>query len=231
MCLVSYVPLRDKEFVLTSNRDEYINRASTPIHIERGSQSILAYPQDHKGGSWLMLSHQGRLGCILNGAYRMHKPAPPYRKSRGLILRELFEYPNLKEFLQHVNLSSIEPFTMILMETDTLLELRWDGDIKHIHRLSSSEIHVWSSCTLYTPEQQELRELHFRNHELHPVTQSEDLLEIHQSPSIDDERTSFIMQIGDEVKTVSITQVHISDDRKSLLHRNLLDQSIEKYSF
>src|SRR5258708_172671 len=90
MCTVTYIPARDG-FFLTSNRDENSGRppAVPPFLYPMKTGSIL-FPRDAQaGGSWFAVHENGNALVLLNGALTRHQPAPPYRRSRGLILLEL----------------------------------------------------------------------------------------------------------------------------------------------
>src|SRR5215216_6452651 len=115
MCTVSYVPLKNKEFILTSNRDENPLRVThdpgdaTTI---QDSGTIIS-PRDSKaGGSWIGMSANGKIACLLNGAFKKHHHNPPYSRSRGLVLMEYFSYNSAMEFHNKVKLEGVENFTL-----------------------------------------------------------------------------------------------------------------------
>jgi uncharacterized protein with NRDE domain len=91
MCTVTFLPLSDNGFVLTSNRDVGYQRekASDPkTYIE--DDVSLHYPKDGKGGgTWIGTSRDNRLICLLNGGFENHIQQESYAKSRGLIVKEL----------------------------------------------------------------------------------------------------------------------------------------------
>ena len=60
---------------------------------------------------------------MLNGAFTKHERNLPYRKSRGLIVLEIFEYKSFSDFVTDVDLHNIEPFTLVLAEKDKLQSL------------------------------------------------------------------------------------------------------------
>ena len=132
MCTVTFVPLGDKNFVLTSNRDVSWKRApaSPPeTHIEQGVK--LLYPRDEEaGGTWIGSSYESRLICLLNGGFENHVRKLPYRKSRGLIVTELLAAKELSPAFESIDLVNIEPFTLVTVEWKdelTLGEFVWDG--------------------------------------------------------------------------------------------------------
>src|SRR5699024_12405831 len=89
---ITYIPRtgKNKGFTVTDNRDESVNRpADLPkVYKEYGTQ--LFYPKDKKaGGTWIGLSKQNRLITLMNGAFTQHKRQKSYRKSRGVVVKEL----------------------------------------------------------------------------------------------------------------------------------------------
>ena len=113
MCTVTYLPTNDGDFIFTSNRDEDPRRAVGDLqHINSPEGKKLLLPKDRAGGSWIALSQTGRLACILNGAFTKHQRKLSYRKSRGLILIDFFDWPDALSFWQDYNLIKIEPFTL-----------------------------------------------------------------------------------------------------------------------
>lgn len=156
------------------------------------------------GGSWIMFSDKGWVVCLLNGAFVNHRHQPPYRMSRGVIIKQLFEQPTAADFIEQVDLFNIEPFTTIISDDHKLYEFRWDGMIKHINILDRNQTHIWSSCTLYTPEMQVTREAHFRSllsH--HQAINSTDIRNIHLTGDIQDPGNNFVMNRENRVKTIS----------------------------
>tara|TARA_B100000767_G_scaffold275659_1_gene314104 strand:- start:12030 stop:12758 length:729 start_codon:yes stop_codon:yes gene_type:complete len=150
MCTVSFIPLTSDSFVFTSNRDEDPVRAATGLHkLVLGDKSIY-YPQDTQAkGSWFVFSNTNQLVCILNGAFDPHLSDGTYKMSRGKMALKFFEYKDYQTFVNNFEFEGMEPFTFIIFDQGILVELRWDELKLHIKELSNSEIHLWSSSTLY----------------------------------------------------------------------------------
>ena len=74
MCTVSYIPLgQNKDFILTSNRDEKVFRPAIAPAIHKTGDIHICYPKDSKaGGSWIAMNNRGRICCLLNGAFEAH---------------------------------------------------------------------------------------------------------------------------------------------------------------
>ena len=148
MCTVSYVPLGSGNFILTSNRDENPDRIThqpgeetTIIETDTlpTGQAGIICPKDSKaGGSWIAMSANGKVACLLNGAFAKHKHAPPYRKSRGLVLMEYFSFKSASKFFENTNLEGIENFTLLMLEMGEFYELRWDGKEKYFKKIDTS---------------------------------------------------------------------------------------------
>ncbi len=181
MCTVTYLP-RPAGFILTHNRDEAPSRSSQSIVREQtpGGDTLL-FPRDTlAGGTWIATSRQGRTACLLNGAFVLHKRELPYRRSRGLILLDFFDWENPDEFFQQYDFERVEPFTFLFFDRSQLsdslipkksgseslrriLEFRWDGQRRYLKNLPVDQAHFWCSATLYPPEMQVRREQVFRN--------------------------------------------------------------------
>lgn len=157
MCTVSYIPLSQSEFLLTSNRDEGKERglASAPAKLKLSHYEIVAPVDPFAKGSWIAASSRGDVVCLLNGAFKKHQHRPPYRMSRGQVVMDYFNHHHPVDFGNEYLLEGIEPFTLIMIHPAAeieLYELRWDGRERFLKKLKEREFHLWSSCTLYTPE-------------------------------------------------------------------------------
>ncbi len=151
MCTVSYLPTPGG-FVLGSSRDESPTRGPVSFPFLAGETPQVLYPRDDAGGgTWITASETGWCLCLLNGAFVKHHHAPPYKKSRGLIVREAAASDDPVEALRREPLNEIEPFTLVLARADVpeLWELRWDGQARHWAVLDPLSPHVWASATLY----------------------------------------------------------------------------------
>ena len=214
MCTLTIYPKPQKKgFILTFNRDEMPNRSS--IFIKTDTEKGLVYPQDAlHGGTWLAFQPlKNRFACLLNGAFECHKRQLPYRKSRGLVVLESFDYTEMPLFCIKYDFIGIEPFTMILGENNILIELRWDGQEQHIKILDENIHHIWSSCTLYNKEIRGLREKWFSDFLTKyqtpiPYPQPHDLWSFHQTSNDSMPENALLMHRPTGVQTVSISQLH-----------------------
>ena len=150
MCTVSFIPLTSDGFVFTSNRDENPKRAANAMQELSIVEKSLYFPQDtHANGSWFVFSNTNQFVCILNGAFNPHIPKEGYKMSRGKMALDFFKYKDYKSFINGFEFEGMEPFTFIIFDQGVLVELRWDEIKLHIKELSDSEVHLWSSSTLY----------------------------------------------------------------------------------
>ena len=210
MCTVTYLPIADNQFILTSNRDETPLRKTIPPkkYVEDGV--TLTYPKDEiAGGTWIGVSSKNRVVCLLNGGFVNHKRKLPYKMSRGIIVKNILIADNAIAFINDFDFTNIEPFTLILIDWGVKLvtyELVWDGMKKHFKPLAQ-EPKIWSSSPLYTPEMKEERELWFTNWlENNKQESLKNILEFHKNDSLGTKEISPKMK-RKFVETVSITSI------------------------
>ncbi|MCB0547926.1 MAG: NRDE family protein [Phaeodactylibacter sp.] len=230
MCTVTYIPLEGGNYLLTSNRDEAPARSPQNITRQRIAGQELAFPRDEAaGGTWIAISSANRLACILNGAFEKHDRNPPYRRSRGLMALDFFEYPSAEEFLKHYTFEGMEPFTMLVLERGRLLELRWDEQRTHILWPDPRELHIWSSSPLYPKEVRYKREQWFaewREGKRH--FSREDALDFHCNAGEGDPWNDVVMNRGGIVRTVSITSIVKEDTFIDMQYHDLLNGQMKQ---
>ena len=209
MCTVTFLPLADEGFVLTSNRDVGFKRekALNPATYIEGKVS-LHYPKDGKaGGTWIGTSRNSRLICLLNGGFSNHKRKASYPKSRGLIVKELLIAENFEEKCLQIDLESIEPFTLVVVDWEEkrqLLEFVWDGKQRHLQELPWQPS-IWSSSTLYTDDMKAMRQEWFREWFIGKSMTPENILDFHKHGGLGFPEVDVFMR-REKVGTVSITQ-------------------------
>lgn len=150
MCTVSYIPLTNAACI-AHNRDEKYSRppALPPTVIHHNGTAMLVPRDTLAGGSWIGTNEKGVSAALLNGAFIAHRPEANYRKSRGLILLDILAARHSADSFHSVDLSGIEPFTLLIVEQGSLLDARWDGEEKFIAEKDPSKAYTWSSVTLY----------------------------------------------------------------------------------
>ena len=210
MCTVTYLPLGNNDFILTSNRDEQPSRKTIAPkeYVEDGV--TLTYPKDElAGGTWIGLSDKKRMICLLNGGFESYEREISYRMSRGIIVKAILQSDTFEKYIYNFDFSGIEPFTIVLVDWNTSLtayELVWDGKEKHFTKLNQ-EPKIWSSSTLYTQEEKELRKKWFSSWlKNHTEYTQRDILKFHNDSEIGTPENSIKMK-RPYVETVSITSV------------------------
>lgn len=229
MCTVTYLPLGDNNFILTSNRDEDPKRKTVEPQKYVEDNVELLYPKDDlAGGTWIGLSNKNRLVCLLNGGFENHIKQKKYKHSRGIIVKKLLKSDNAVEEIRNFELEGVEPFTIVLVDWNknlTTYELVWTGIDKHFKELSQ-EPHVWSSATLYTSEMKIQREIWFANwlSENENYNQEKIVL-FHQNEKLGNQSTSIKMK-RDTVETVSTTSVCKQNKTVSMDYFDYLSEEV-----
>ncbi|MEO6038212.1 MAG: NRDE family protein, partial [Saprospiraceae bacterium] len=207
MCTVTYYPT-PSGFILTHNRDEAPTRSPQTISRVKLPARTLLFPRDTKaGGAWIVATNTGQTACLLNGAFVKHHHAPPYRRSRGLLLLDCMEAERPPDFVDHYDYTGIEPFTLLFISKQLVRELRWDGLRAYHKNLPIDQPHFWCSATLYAPAMQQRREQVYRDWLPGHRPRATTLLTLHREGSVQDPQNDFVMNRADRVRTVSITQV------------------------
>lgn len=235
MCTVTYIPpVSDNGFILTSNRDEKAYRPTiAPEIYDMGSLKV-CFPKDTQaGGSWIAANNKGRLCCLLNGAFVAHQKQIHHTQSRGKVLIEVASSPEeASEYFQKKELSSIEPFTILTLNQEkgkisNLSEFIWDGTQKHFRELDKQQPWLWSSVTLYSPENRELRKQWFRR--FLQVNEGdltlESVISFHSGTHTSDNSINIIMQREGGLRTISITQVVPYEGKFRMNYFDLLDKT------
>lgn len=214
MCTATYLPLGPTGFVLTHSRDEKaIRPAARPPQTVRIGELDVTFPQDPQGqGTWIALGRGSGFTsltvCLLNGAFAAHTPRPPYKHSRGLVVLDVFRYGSIDSFVNQYSFTGIEPFTLLLAETNRLIDLQWDGKQLFISEKDARKPHIWSSVTLYSAgviRQRESWFWHWLQCSSHPSVEA--IRHFHQFAGDGDPRNSLRMNRQNTLLTVSLTSV------------------------
>lgn len=229
MCTVTYLPAGPNRFFLTSNRDEQASRSPEYLSSSEMGGKRLVFPRDTAaGGTWIAMSSSNQLICILNGAYEKHEHTPPYRRSRGLMALDFFDYSSLKDFMSHFSFEGIEPFTMIVCENGELNEIRWDESTLHHHQLDPQGCYLWSSATLYDITARSKRQqwfLQWLQNNRHFA--SENIFQFHTSAGEGDPWNDVMMNRNGLVQTVSITQVVREENSMRMQYHDLIRNCVK----
>ena len=215
MCTVTFLPLPNNDFIFTSNRDETPLRKTIPPKTYIEDDVELMYPKDElAGGTWIGTSNKKRLVCVLNGGFEKHERNPPYKMSRGVVVKKILAAKNAIEAINNFDFNDIEPFTLIVLNWFSeleLCELVWDGSQKHFSKLKN-EPKIWSSSPLYTKEMKQDRQQWFTNWlEENQFYNQTAILNFHQNEHLGTKETSPKMKRR-FVETVSVTSILKKDD-------------------
>ena len=225
MCTVTYLPLGNNDFILTSNRDEQPSRKTIEPkeYLEDGVK--LTYPKDElAGGTWIGLSSKNRLICLLNGGFESYVRETSYKMSRGVIVKAILKSNDFENYINNFDFTGIEPFTIVLVDWNMelkIFELVWDGNQQHFSELGQSP-KIWSSSTLYTKEEKALRKMWFANwlKDRQKFT-PKDILEFHHNSDLGTVENAPRMKRS-YVETVSVTSVKKRDSNIEMNYQSLV---------
>ena len=90
MCTVTLIPTPENNFILTSNRDEAINRLTLQPEFYRVGSTRMLFPKDAlAGGTWIGVSDKNTMICLLNGGFVTHQRKSSNRHRRVVLEKEL----------------------------------------------------------------------------------------------------------------------------------------------
>ncbi len=233
MCTVTIVPKGKDDFVLTSNRDEAPNRVSSVPDVYTANGVEILYPKDElSGGTWVGVSEQKRVVCVLNGGFEIHKRQSEYRLSRGVMAKALMATEDIVAMVTSYNFDNIEPFTVVIADWNTTLkfyELVWDGKESHFTELPL-EPKIWSSVTLYNAQMRAERLEWFNAYKAKTPLTGEALLEFHKTAGGDNLDYGVVMNRG-FVKTTSITQIEKQSTAVKMRYESIQNHIITTNTF
>ena len=222
MCTVTYIPTPEG-CIITSNRDEKITRerALSPQEYVIDGKKII-FPKDPKaGGTWVAHS-ETKIIVLLNGAREKHISKPHYRKSRGLIVLDLMAAENPLDYWKTIDLTNIEPFTIVLFENNKLTQLQWNEVEKSTTEFDAKQFHIWSSSTLYSKEIREQRKKWFQDFiKVKTNLTPEEILHFHQFTELENKEFGLQINRNDVLKTISITQCKVTSNKIKMEYLDL----------
>jgi uncharacterized protein with NRDE domain len=233
MCTVSFTYKGDKDFILISNRDEAVTRKTMSPKIYSEDNISMIYPKDEvAGGTWVGTSSKNRTLCILNGAFVNHKKKLTYKKSRGIIVKELLKVDDVFSAIESYDFKDIEPFTLLIVDWNSvlkLIELVWDGNKKQINDLPLTS-RIWSSSTLYNSEMKMFRKKWFQEYLIQNGSSSDELLNFHEFYGVGDPMLDLKIDRG-LLKTVSISLFEKENERVNVVYKDLVQKNISNLTF
>lgn len=234
MCTVSLIPKDNNNFILTSNRDEAINRKTLPPEFYKVDDTQMLFPKDAvAGGTWIGVSDQHTMICLLNGGFEIHERAVSYRQSRGIVVKDLLKAENLADAIKDYDCKGIEPFTIVAAHWKSdivFFEFVWDGNQKHVRELDGSKSYIWSSSTLYTQEMKQQRIDWFNDFEQSKTLTTDSILDFHKHAGKGDKDVDLQIDRG-FLKTRSITQISKTDEELSMRYENLQNDEVNTVVF
>lgn len=234
MCTVTFIPKSNNGFILTSNRDEAPGRATFYPERHKEDGVHLLYPRDAlAGGTWIGVSEMKRAVTLMNGGFISHSRKATYRKSRGVVVKDLLKVQDLKAEVEKYNFNDIEPFTAIVVEWKQdikLFQLVWDGADFHFSEEPLAP-QIWSSSPLYNIDLKKKREQWFSNLLLEKVSPTaEDVLGFHKTAGDGDLKSNLIMD-REVVKTKSITQIVKYNESVKMCYEDLQTGNVQRLVF
>jgi uncharacterized protein with NRDE domain len=186
----------------------------------------LFFPKDPKaGGTWYAVDDSINVLVLLNGAEEKHQWNPPYSRSRGLIVLDLFGSESAINSWETIDLENVEPFTIVLFQDQQLYQLRWNGNEKSTLKLDTNENHIWSSSTLYAKEIREQRAQRFSTFlDTTPEVTFEEIFRFHRYTEAENSQHGLIINRNDQLKTLSITQSVIEQNKITVMHHDLIQE-------
>ena len=123
-----------------------------------------------------------------------------------------------------IDLTDIEPFTLLVLENKQPFQLQWSGDDKSTIELEVNQTYIWSSSTLYTPEIQQQRAEWFTQYmNDNKEISAEKMRFFHKNTEIKDSKNGLIINRDNLYKTLSVTQTVISENSISVDHSDLIE--------
>jgi hypothetical protein len=224
MCTVTYLK-SESGFILTSSRDEKTSRLTVPPHWYEIGHKKLLFPKDLiAGGTWIAQSEEDQSICLLNGAYSTHIKKPNYKKSRGKVVLELFDKGKPEDIWQKMELTGVEPFTILSIQEGVFFEFRWDETKKFCKEIDANAPQIWSSATLYDLETTKERENWFdswlKNKEtINPAN----LFDFHTAKHSDDILKNIVLKRPDGIETISITQIINHPSKPKMVYKDFVE--------
>jgi len=238
MCTVTYLSKGQFDYILTSNRDESINRASALVpKIEKLDNTQVLFPKDSsKNGTWVGVTDNKRTLCLLNGAFEKHTPTGHYIKSRGLIVLDFFKNESTQDLVNNYNLTGIEPFTLIIIDiiddTRSLTQLKWDGNIRYVKKLDPNSSHIWSSSTLYNAKEVLHKKTIFDQF-IPSDLNSDSIFRFHELSTENEPTLMKYINETSPIETISTTQIESFGNYATIKYKSYKEhtETIEKLTF
>jgi hypothetical protein len=168
----------------------------------------------------------------LNGAFDAHVHRSPYNRSRGLVVLESFEYDTPFHFYSGVNLNGVEPFTLVLIWSNNVYELRWTGTQKYFTSLPNAP-HLWASATLYTSSVLRKKKIWLADFlSENNMPEQAEVIQFHKTGGEEDLENGMRINRSGSVKTLSVTSIQILNSEVTVMQddfEHLFEDSWESH--
>lgn len=116
--------------VVAANRDERLDRPSSPPGVFADDPRVVAPRDDEAGGTWIGYNEHGVLACITN---RWTETPLAAERSRGLLVGDALGYRTAADAARAVAASTdsheYDGFNLVVVDADDAVILEWDGDL------------------------------------------------------------------------------------------------------
>jgi uncharacterized protein with NRDE domain len=244
MCLIafSWKSFPGHKLILVTNRDEYFERPSMPLHL--WDQGFYSGKDLRAGGTWLGLHPNGRFAAITN--YRNMRKADPNTKSRGNLVKKFLEgdqdpYTFLTQVAEEIE--AYEGFNLLVSDGDQLFYFSNKGSqIQElepgIYGLSNHLLNTpWPKLTLATGELvNKLNKACLDPIELMQVVHSRSLAKDEELPDtgldfeLERQVSAQFISVGGYYGTVNTTVVLWENSGKVIMFERTFDQPKHTHS-
>jgi Transport and Golgi organisation 2 len=211
-------------------RDENPSRrCSPPAMFETNGISYLMPVDSVSGGSWVGINILGTVVTLMNGGFEAHISQPPYRMSRGQIVKLMLEsrMPVVDWVL--LPTEQIEPHTLVVYSEGKLFRLVWDGEQKYRTVLDEGTWHIFSSATLYDGAARNKRKEFFDDWMvMSPPADRISLLNFFKS--LKDEQNGFVMHRSPRLQTLSFSYLNLMPEQGVFHYYDLLNFRLDTQS-
>jgi hypothetical protein len=176
------------------------------------------------GGSWIGVRNDGVAAVLFNGAWHVHQKTASHTESRGLLIPRMLQHHQPALHIKSLELYHTEPFSLLLVMHGEARLYRWNGITLQEERVNTNESPCWSSVTLYSMEQSDLRRSTWLNWLKSHLEADNLLLEnftqlSREAPS----EVSIYMQRANGIQTVSSTVVQLTKNQANITYMDYLN--------
>lgn len=121
----------DAPVVVAANRDELLDRPSTPPERQDGSPAIIAPRDEEAGGTWIGYNDHGLFAAITN---RWTDTDLAGERSRGLLMLDVLRQPDVDTAASTVEAAvtgdEYEGFYLVAADAASAVVFEWDGELQ-----------------------------------------------------------------------------------------------------